>query len=139
MNRKSDNSEQEAYLAKVIDGAIAAEIGRIDALPGEAADRLLEVYRAFMPVYIEMVRLRDERPRGWQPETVHIDVEMVEDLLHFFSDYQHIARRFKRVNRQVKLLLAMDREKEGRRYEECLEKIVSGKAVPPIMNSLVGP
>jgi hypothetical protein len=62
---------------------------------------------------------------------------MVEDMLHFFSDYQHLTRTFKRLNREVKILLALDRHREPHRYDEWVENIVSGGDQRSLMNSIL--
>ena len=91
-----------------------------------------------MPVYVEMIRIRDNHPKQWQPKVIAIDPEVVEGMLHFFSDYQRLARRFKQVNRQVKYLLTLDRRADFHRYEACVKKIVSRDREVSIMSSIIG-
>ncbi len=124
-------------LNTIIDKAIAAEIGDIEALPPEVSKRTREVYGEFIPIYAEMVRIKNDHPIDWQPETITIDPEVLKGMLHFFSDYQHLTRRFQQINRQVKHLLTLDRHKEAHRYDECVAEIVSGKQGSSLMQSII--
>ena len=65
-----------------------------------------DVYGGFVPVYTEMIRIRENQHRDWRPANSPIHPDMVEDMLHFFSDYQHLTRAFKRLNRGVEILMA---------------------------------
>lgn len=124
-------------MQQLIESAINSEIGDIDQLPHSVAARVREVYGEFMPVYTEMIRIRENQHRDWRPAILPIDPDMVEDMLHFFSDYQHLTRAFKRLNREVKTLMAMDRHRESHRYDEWAENIVSGSDRRSLMNSIL--
>ncbi|MGW8187467.1 MAG: hypothetical protein ACWGNK_09370 [Desulfobacterales bacterium] len=58
-------------------------------------------------------------------------------MLHFFSDYQHLTRAFKTLNREVKTLLALDRHSEPHRYDELAESIVSDGDRRSLMKSIL--
>jgi hypothetical protein len=130
---------RDQSLRRLIDSAIESEFGDIDRLPARVAARVREAYTEFMPIYIEMIRIREKHPQGWQPAQVAIDADMLEDMRHFFSDYQHITRDFMRVNRQVNVLIALDRQKDPHRYDEWVQKIVSGGDDRTVMKALIGP
>ena len=123
----------------LIASVIETELGSIDALPAEVTARVREIYEAFLPVYIEMIRIRDGHSTDWQPRKIVPDPAVVEDMRHFFSDYQDLSRSFQRINRQVKHLLTIDRQAEPHRFERCVQDIVSGGQGPSIMDSLVNP
>ena len=139
MKNNGRSFEGEEGLNGVVERAISSEIGNIGALPRKVADRLREIYRDFIPVYVEMIRMKENKPKHWQPTEIAIDPEMVEDMRHFFSDYQNLTRRFKAIRRQVKYLLTLDREAEPHRYKTCVEKIVSGNETVSFMYSIVDP
>lgn len=120
-----------------IESMIKSEIGDIEQLPQQVVARIRDVYTGFVPVYVEMIRIKKNHPIDWQPTNLKADAEMVEDMLHFFSDYQHITRAFKRLNRQVKCLLTMDRQEDPQRYDEWAEIIVSGNKKRSLMNSII--
>ena len=124
-------------MQQLIERAIKSEIGNIDRLPDAVAARVRDVYGEFMPVYTEMIRIKGNQHRDRQPAMLPIDPDMVEDMLHFFSDYQHLTRAFKRLNREVKTLLALDRHSEPHRYDELAESIVSGGDRRSLMKSII--
>jgi len=118
--------------------AIESELGDIEALPPEVVRRVNEVYDAFIPIYVGVLRLKENRSADWHPENPAVDPAVVDGLMHFFSDYQHIARRFQRVNRQVKHLLTIDPRTDAHRFDQCAVRIVSGGEDESVLASLVG-
>ena len=124
-------------MQQLVESAIRSEIGDIDQLPDAVAARVRDVYGEFMPVYTEMIRIMKNQHRDQRPAILPIDPDMVEDMLHFFSDYQHLTRAFKRLNREVKILLALDRHSEPHRYNELAESIVSGGDRRSLMKSIL--
>jgi hypothetical protein len=137
MKDKKNTAVEGQTMQQLIDSAITSEIGDIDPLPRSVAARVRDVYGKFIPVYTEMIRIRENQDRDWRPAILPIDRDMVEDMLHFFSDYQHLTRAFKRLNREVKNLLALDRQSEPRRYDELAESIVSGGDRRSLMQSIL--
>lgn len=137
MADKKNTTISGQSMQQLVDSAIKSEIGDIDRLPHSVADRVRDVYGEFIPVYTEMIRIRENQHRDWRPAILPIDPDMVEDMLHFFSDYQHLTRAFKRLNREVKILMAMDRNREPHRYDEWAENIVSGGDRRSLMNSIL--
>jgi len=137
MADKKNSSIEGQTMQQLIESAIKSEIGDIDQLPHSVAARVRDVYGEFIPVYTEMIRIRENQHRDWRPEILPIDPDMVENMLHFFSDYQHLTRAFKRLNREVKILLALDRHSEPHRYDELAESIVSGGDRRSLMKSII--
>jgi len=137
MADKKNSSIEGQTMQQLIESAIKSEIGDIDQLPHSVAARVRDVYGEFIPVYTEMIRIRENQHRDWRPQILPIDPDMVENMLHFFSDYQHLTRAFKRLNREVKILLALDRHSEPHRYDELAESIVSGGDRRSLMKSII--
>ena len=137
MADKKNTTISGQSMQQLIESAIKSEIGDIDQLPHSVAARVRDVYGEFIPVYTEMIRIRENQHRDWRPAILPIDPDMVEDMLHFFSDYQHLTRAFKRLNREIKILMAMDRNREPHRYDEWAENIVSGGDRRSLMNSIL--
>ena len=133
-NRSPDSNQS---VDRIVEQAIASQVGDIEALPPEVATRLKAVYREFMPAYVEIIRVKEKHSIAWQPQQIVPDPDVVEDMLHFFSDYQNLARRFKQINRQVNNLLKIDRRADRQRFERCVAEIVSGTPDTSLMDSLV--
>ena len=138
MKIKAGSQTADDAMQRIIDGAIEAAFGNVDALPPEVGARLRDVYREFIPVYLEIIRAKDGHPADWLPQQIVFDPEVVEDMRHFFSDYQDLARSFKRINHQVQNLLKIDRQADPHRFERCVADIVSGSQGAWIMDSIVG-
>ena len=137
MENEKNGTIKKQSIQELIDSAIKSEIGDIDMLPHAVASHVRDVYGEFMPVYTEMIRIKGNQDRDRRPAILPIDPDMVEDMLHFFSDYQHLTRAFKRLNREVKILLALDRHSEPHRYDELAESIVSDGDRRSLMKSII--
>jgi hypothetical protein len=137
MSDNKNTTIEGQSMQQLIERAIKSEIGNIDQLPDAVAARVRDVYGEFMPVYTEMIRIKGNQHRDRRPAILPIDPDMVEDMLHFFSDYQHLTRAFKRLNREVKTLLSLDRHSEPHRYDELAESIVSGGDRRSLMKSII--
>jgi hypothetical protein len=137
MSDNKNTTIEGKSIQQLVESAIKSEIGDIDMLPRAVAAHVRNVYGEFIPVYTEMIRIKGNQHRDRRPAILPIDPDMVEDMLHFFSDYQHLTRAFKRLNREVKTLLAMDRHREPHRYDEWAENIVSGGNRPSLMKSIL--
>ena len=135
-NKKNTTIEGQS-MQQLIESAIKSEIGDIDMLPHAVAAHVRDVYGEFMPVYTEMIRIKGNKHRDRRPAILPVDPDMVEDMLHFFSDYQHLTHAFKRLNREVKTLLAIDRHSEPHRYDELAQSIVSGGDRRSLMKSIL--
>ena len=136
MERKNTYLNEES-LNRIVENAIESEIGQIDPLPPHVVARLKEVYGAFLSGYVEIIRLKENHPKEWQPEKIAIDPDVVEEMLHFFSDYQHLTRDFREINKKVKNLLKLNREDDPRHFDACVEEIVSGARRSPDMSSVL--
>ncbi|MFZ1956214.1 MAG: hypothetical protein WAU34_12015 [Desulfobacterales bacterium] len=137
MSDNKNTTIEGKSIQQLVESAIKYEIGDIDMLPRAVAAHVRNVYGEFIPVYTEMIRIKGNQHRDRRPAILPVDPDMVEDMLHFFSDYQHLTRAFKRLNREVKTLLAMDRHREPHRYDEWAENIVSGGNRPSLMKSIL--
>jgi hypothetical protein len=103
------------------------KFGTLDDLPAQVRNKLLEVYDQFVPVYLEIIRIRDNHSSEWRPDDIEVDPEVVEEMRHFFSDYQTLTNDFIRINRRIFSLKAIDPDKEPYRYRAAADAVV-GKA-----------
>ena len=137
MKNTIEAQKNEPSMQRLIKNIINSAFGPTEQLPLEVLNRIQEVYTRFIPAYVEIIRIKENLPSSWQPERLSIDAEIVEDMMHFFSDYQHIARDFKTVNDRVNALLRLDRQKNPKQYDEWLDHIVSKTSQKKIMSSIV--
>ena len=104
--------------------AIKQNLGDLSGLPNELVDSVFRVYREFMTCYLNVLRQKENRPADWIPSTVSIDSELTDQMRHFFSDYQHITKKFYRLNQQVDRLQAMEKDTHLKLYQHRIDEIL---------------
>jgi len=87
--------------------AIEQNLGDLSQLPQELLTCIFSVYREFMTCYLNVLRQNENRSADWMPAAVRIDAGLTDQMRHFFSDYQHITRRFYKLNQDIHRLKAM--------------------------------
>ena len=93
-------------------------------LPQELLDRIFRVYKDFFSGYLNFLRQREHQPSDWMPKAVAVDRELVDQMRHFFSDYQHIVKRYDRVNRKLAELGKVDRLRQPQVYDLVVNDIL---------------
>ena len=94
--------------------------------PEELSEYVFHITRQFILGYLNFLRQKEDRPQDWFPESFSIDPSLVDDMRHFFSDYQHITNAFLTLNRQLNELRKIDREKEPKLYQHMVAEIIAG-------------
>ena len=121
MQRSNLDSNIERWCEQTID----EKWGGSDAFPEELRPVVYDVYRSFSRGYLNFLRQKKAKPSDWFPEELVIDWGLVDDMRHFFSDYQHITKAFLTLNRQLKKLSDIDTEKEPKLYQHVVAEIIS--------------
>ena len=119
-------SQLNARTDRLCEDLIAEKWGGTAALPDELNRAVFGVYRSFIGGYLNFLRQREAKASDWIPEKLVIDWKLVDDMRHFFSDYQHITRSFLTLNRQLDNLIDMDRDKQSKLYQEKVAAILAG-------------
>jgi len=114
----------DSALEKLCNAAIERRLGDISGLPKELVAYVLKVYREFISSYLNILRQSEKKPADWVPETLFIDAELTDDMRHFFSDYQHIAREFNRLNQKMGRLQEIDKNRQGNLYQHTIDDIL---------------
>ena len=83
------------------------------------------ICREFMAGYLNFLRQKEAKSQDWFPETLVIDWDLVDDMRHFFSDYQHITNAFLILNRQLDKLRGLDKEKQPKLYQHLVAEILA--------------
>lgn len=108
-------------LEKFCNTAIERRLGDISRLPKELVAYVWKVYRDFISGYLNLLRQRENKPADWMPETLSIDAELINEMRHFFSDYQHITQAFYRLNRKMDQLQDIDQDSQATLYQHTLD------------------
>ena len=117
-------NNQDSAIERLCNQAIERRLGDISGLPKELVAYVLKVYHEFISSYLNMLRQRENKPTDWTPETLVIESELTDGMRHFFSDYQHIAREFNRLNLKMDRLQEIDKDSQGNLYQHTIENIL---------------
>ena len=113
-------------LEKFCNTAIEQRLGDISGLPEELVAYIRKVYRDFISGYLNMLRQKENKSADWTPEALSIDVELTNEMRHFFSDYQHITKAFYRLNRKMERLQDIDKNSQSTLYQHTIDDILQG-------------
>jgi len=116
---------QEIALDRLCRTTIEEKWGDLSKLPRELVDGVFNIYREFMRCYLNTLRQQDNKSSDWIPETVSIDSDLTDQMRHFFSDYQHITRNFYKLNQKMEQLLAMDKDRHHKLYDNKIDDILA--------------
>jgi hypothetical protein len=116
--------DQKIAVEKLCRAAIEENLGAVSGLPEELVDCVFNVYREFVGSYLNILRQKENRPDDWLPATLRIDPELTDEMRHFFSDYQHITKKFYWLNQQMDRLQAMDRDTHLKLYQHRIDEIL---------------
>ena len=114
----------DSALEKLCNAAIERRLGDLSGLPKELDAYVVKVYREFISSYLNMLRQRENKPTDWTPETLSIEPELTDGMRHFFSDYQHIAKEFNRLNLKMDRLQEIDKDNQGNLYQHTIDDIL---------------
>jgi hypothetical protein len=112
-------------IQRLCEAIIAKRLGDISILPNRLVKHVFQVYGDFIAAYLNVLRQKEGKPADWFPESLSIDPALGDDMRHFFSDYQHIARAFLALNKQMDDLRKIDKDKQPNLYEDTVDSILS--------------
>ena len=117
-------NNQDSAIEKLCNQAIERRFGDISGLPEKLVEYVWLVYREFISSYLNILRQSEKKPADWTPETLVIESELTDGMRHFFSDYQHIAREFNRLNQKMGRLQEIDKNSQGNLYQHTIDDIL---------------
>jgi hypothetical protein len=107
--------------------SIAALIGRsggdLATWPEKFTAAVLEVYRQFIEAYLNILRQQEHKPLDWFPRYLSIDPELADGMRHFYSDYQHITRKFFKLNQKLDRLREVHNDKQSKLFQDRIDEI----------------
>lgn len=106
------------------DRVIETELGDIADLPPELVSRVRLVYQEFVSDYLDMLRQKDQKPIDWFPESWSPDLDLVDDMRHFFSDHQYITRKFFLLSAGIRRLRQIDIELQPELYRDMVNQLL---------------
>lgn len=109
---------------KFIKLAVKTQLGDISDLPPDLVDHVGVVYREFVTAYIDMLRQKESRPTGWFPDKWSLDLELADDMRHFYSDHQFITRKFFLLNAGIRQLRKIDPDRQDKLYRDSVDELL---------------
>ena len=117
-------NHQDRAIEKLCSQAIDGRLGDISGLPENLKKYVNRVYREFVSSYLNILRQSEGKPSDWIPETLLIDPELTDGMRHFYSDYQHITKRFYRLNQKLDRLQQTDKDRQLKLYQNIIDDIL---------------
>jgi hypothetical protein len=106
---------------------VQSQLGDGSDLPPELLSRVRMVYKEFIAVYLDMLRQKKRKPADWFPERWSLDLELVDEMRHFFSDHQFITRSFLLLDAGIRQLREIDRARQPERFQFAVDELLQKK------------
>ena len=117
-------TKSDITIKPICDAIIAKRLGDISALPDKLANYVFHIYGEFIAIYLNVLRQKEGKPQDWFPRSLAIDPAWVDEMRHFFSDYQHITKAFLTLNKQMDELRGIDKDKQPNLYQHKVASIL---------------
>jgi len=111
-------------LEKLSVAALIERMGDISDWPLYFTAAVLRVYQQFIEAYLNILRQQEQKPPDWFPRVLSIDPGLADGMRHFYSDSQHITRKFFKLNEELDLLLAIDRDNQASLHQDKIDDII---------------
>jgi predicted DNA-binding ribbon-helix-helix protein len=116
---------QATRLDKISIAALIGRMGDISAWPVNFTSEVLRVYHQFIEAYLNILRQQENKPPDWFPRYLSIDPELADGMRHFYSDSQHITRKFFKLNQELDLLRTIDKDNQSRLFQDKIDEILA--------------
>ena len=116
--------EQISDEKRWIDRVMEAEVGSLAHLPQAVRRRVQSLYEEVGMAYLGWRRIQEERPAGWIPPETTLDAQLLSDLGHFYSDYQHVIRSRTVLRERVRLIRSIDPSTAPDAYQRLVEELL---------------
>ena len=120
-----NTTKPDCRIQRFCEAIIAKRLGDISNLPERLVKYVIHVYCDFIAAYLNVLRQKEGKQLDWFPESLSIDPALGDEMRHFFSDYQHIAKAFLTLNKQMDELREIDKDKQPNLYEHMVASILS--------------
>jgi hypothetical protein len=120
-NRVDDDSTTQCWIRRVME----AELGSLVHLPQAVQRRVQSVYDEAGMAYLGWRRIQEQQPADWVPPETIFDSRLLDDLSHFYSDYQNLIKSMTAIRKRVKRIQGIDPSKEPEVYQRLIEELLS--------------
>ena len=119
-----NTTKSDRRIQRFCEAIIAERVGDISTLPNKLVKHVFQVYGDFIAAYLNLLRQKEGKPQDWFPESLLIDPALVDEMRHFFSDYQHITKAFLNLNKKMDELHEIHKYKQPNLYEHAVASIL---------------
>lgn len=116
--------QESEQLDKIAIGALLGGRSDMRAWPAKFTAEVLRVYQQFIEAYLNVLRQKEIKPQDWFPQTLSIDPELADGMRHFYSDYQHITRKFFQLNRKLDRLREVEIDNNPKLFQDIFDEII---------------
>jgi hypothetical protein len=114
----------DSRILTLCEDIIEKKLKDISILSDNLVNHIFHIYAEFIENYLNVLRQKEGKPRGWFPESLSIDPAWVDEMRHFFSDYQHITNAFLTLNKHMDELREIDKDKQPNLYQHTVNDIL---------------
>jgi hypothetical protein len=118
--RKGGASESKRWIHK----AMEADLGSLAQLPQALQERIQTVYHEAGMAYLGWRRIQDQQADAWVPAEATFDATLLDDLGHFYSDYQQVVKSIALIRKKIGRLQSIDPSKSPDAYEEIVKELM---------------
>jgi len=133
----ADQEQKDDRVGRFALDLLKQKLGRLEAYPQSAVERAVQVYRPFLIAYLDIVQLQDLPTIDEQAPDFRIDKVVVDEMRHFFSDYQHLTREYIRMDNLIARLARTNRELEPHLFQQIVDDIHAPVREADIMKGVI--
>lgn len=119
-NRLNGTSMADRWIRTVIE----EELGSLAHFPRKVQNRIASAYREAGMVYLGWRRIQERQPADWVPPESTFDATLLDDLGHFYSDYQQVIKAMAAIRKKVGRLQAIDPSQNPENYQELVKELL---------------
>ena len=133
----SNTQTVDRWIDKLALNLLEQKLGRLEQYPSSVIERAIQVYRPFLIAYLDIAQLQDSPTIAEQAPDFRIDKAVVDEMRHFFSDYQHLTREYIRMDNLIGRLAQTNRQIQPQRYRQVVDQILSPERQSGIMTEII--
>jgi len=114
-----------------LDEVIQSELHGLDHLSDSVEQWIRTAYGALANAYLGWRRIQEQQDHLWLPPERSFDPELLSELGHFYSDYQHQIRAVETIRRTLHLLRHVNPETDPHTHEQLLQVLADGARKQP--------
>ena len=117
---RGDLGTQKEWVRSVM----ASDVGDVSRFPRAVQDRIEFIYEEVARAYLGWRRIQENQSQDWLPRETAFEKDLLGELGHFYSDYQHSIKSLDRIRKAVHLMDAIDERTDSDNYDRLIAIIL---------------